>query len=221
MRYLTFLAALTAIFTSHDLITAAAPEQPQHFEDNFEDGLEKWQLLDPETWKLRAQTDHSKTLEITARESAYAPKFRSPLHIALIKDLQLADFEMTFKVRSTKDTGNHRDCCVFFGYQDADHFYYAHLGALPDPHSGQLMIVDAAPRLALTQNTTPVPWDDQWHNVRLVRKVSDGTIAVYFDDFEKPLMQAKDQTFGSGRIGIGSFDDMDEFDEIQIQELAK
>jgi hypothetical protein len=139
--------------------------------------------------------------------------------VALIKDLELESFEINFRVRSTKDTGNHRDCCVFFAYQDDKHFYYAHLGAKPDPASGQIMIVHEAPRLALTKNTNLVPWDDQWHQVRLVRRMPEGSIEVFFDDMTKPIMAVTDKTFGKGRIGIGSFDDMNEFDDVVVRRL--
>ena len=188
------------------------------FTDDFESGLDGWRLLDPKTWKLSSQ-DGNSTLGITARESEYQPPHRSPLHIALVEKLKPEDFEITFRVRSTRDTGDHRDCCVFFGYQDDRHFYYVHLGAKPDPHSGQIMIVDDAPRLALTENKTPVAWGDGWHKVRLVRRVIEGTIEIYFDDLETPIMAAKNSKFGAGQVGIGSFDDMNEFDDIMIRQL--
>ncbi len=189
------------------------------FADNFEDGIAAWEILDPKTWRLRTTGDSkskNSTLEITARKSEYKPPVRSPFHVALVKDVHVGDFDLTFRVRSTKDTGNHRDCCVFFGYQDDQHFYYVHLGAKPDPHSGQIMIVKEAPRLALTKNEKPTPWDDEWHTVKLERRLGDGTINVYFDDMKTPHMSVKDATFGSGRIGIGSFDDLNEFDDIRL-----
>jgi hypothetical protein len=185
------------------------------FQDDFESGTDRWEILDPATWEL-AERDGNHTLAITARESAYNPPVRSPLHIALIKDLELGSFEITFRVRSTKDTGNHRDCCVFFNYRDEQHFYYVHLGAKPDPHSGQIMIVKEAPRLALTKNEKLTPWDNDWHQVKLVRDVQSGEIAVYFDDMQTPHMQVNDTRFTKGRIGIGSFDDMNEFDDVVV-----
>ena len=107
-----------------------------------------------------------------------------------------------FKVKSTKDTGNHRDCCVFFGYQNPTNYYYVHLGAKPDPHSGQIMIVKDAPRLALTKNEKKTPWDESWHHVKLVRDSRKWTIEIYFDDMEKPHMSVTDTTFWKGRIGL-------------------
>ena len=186
------------------------------FQDDFQSGSDKWEILDPKTWKLSEREGNS-TLEITERKSEYKPPVRSPGHVALAKGLSLGSCEITFKVRSTKDTGNHRDCCVFFNYQDDQHFYYVHLGAKPDPHSGQIMIVNEAPRKALTENETLTPWDDNWHTVRVTRNIGDGTIKVFFDDMEKPHMEVKDGTFTKGRIGIGSFDDLNEFDDVVVR----
>ncbi|MEL6897355.1 MAG: hypothetical protein AAFP90_14730 [Planctomycetota bacterium] len=195
-----------------------AAEEPAGvmLKEGFENGVKRWTILDPKTWRL-SQHDANHTLEITARKSEYKPPHRSPGHIALVRGLQLESFDITFKVRSTKDTGNHRDCCIFFGYQDNRHFYYAHLGAKPDPASGQIMIVNEADRTPLTKNERKVPWTDGWHTVRLVRDYKTGKIDVYFDNMEKPQMSTVDKTFGAGSIGIGSFDDMNEFDEIVIR----
>lgn len=216
----TSLAAwsMTALSVAALPIGAFADDTNIVFQEDFESGSGRWELLDPKTWKL-SRSEGNTTLEITKRESEYQPPVRSPGHVALVKGLELDSFEITFRVRSTKDTGNHRDCCVFFAYQDDQHFYYAHLGAKPDPHSGQIMIVREAPRLALTQNANLTPWDDQWHKVRLVRRMPSGTIEIHFDDMHQPLMSVTDQTFGKGRIGIGSFDDMNEFDDVVIRRL--
>lgn len=197
----------------------ATPQQlpkPLLFEDDFENGLDKWEIVDNKSWALQ-EHGKGKSLSITRRDSEYKPKVRSPRHIALMKNIEAASFELTFKVRSTKDTGNHRDCCVFFGYENSSRFYYVHLGAKPDPHSGQIMIVKDAPRLALTDNKKRTPWTDAWHDVKLVRDSQQGTIEIYFDDMTKPHMTVRDKTFGNGRIGIGSFDDMDAFDEVKLR----
>jgi len=185
------------------------------FSEDFEQGRDAWEVTDEKSWTHRA-VDGNGVFGINRRESDYKPAHRSPLHIALIKDVAVDDFVLTFRVRSTKDTGNHRDRCVFFNHQDASNFYYAHLGAKPDPASGQIMIVQNAPRRPITENTKPVPWTDQWHQVKVVRDTAKGTIEVYFDDMETPQLSATDKTFGKGRIGIGSFDDMNDFDDIRL-----
>jgi hypothetical protein len=40
---------------------------------------------------------------------------------------------------------------------------------------------------------------------------------VYFDNMEKPYMTAKDKTFTWGRIGIGTFDDHGNFDDVVLR----
>ena len=202
--------------------TTAAPAEGVLFEEDFENGMQRWELVDPGSWKLEDHGD-GMSLSIVQRKSEYEPEFRSPKHIALIEELNAASFEMTFKVKSTKNTGDHRDCCVFFNYQDPSHYYYVHLGAKPDPHSGQIMIVDGAPRLALTKNENLTPWSESdWHDVKLVRDADKGTIAIYFDDMEKPHMQVNENRFAmAGRIGLGSFDDMDAFDKIQVRSINR
>ena len=144
----------------------AQPIQDMVFEDDFSDGSTRWETTDSDSWTLKDQNGHS-VWGLNKRRSDYQPKVRSPHNIALVRDLDLTDTMIEFDVKSTRDTGNHRDCCVFFHHKDSEHFYYVHLGAKPDPHSGQIMIVDDAPRRALTKNKNPVPWDDQWHHVRV------------------------------------------------------
>jgi hypothetical protein len=188
---------------------------PLVFCDDFEDGTGRWETTDDNAWELH-DANGGKAFGLNKRTSDYKPKVRSPHNIALIKDVKVADFVLKFKVKSTLDTGGHRDCCVFFNYQDPTHFYYVHLGARPDPHSGQIMIVNDAPRVALTKNTKETPWDDDWHEVKVVRDGKVGTIEIYFDDMKTPHMKTNDKTFGKGRIGIGSFDDMNDFDDVKL-----
>ena len=212
MRTIFLIFLLAGTLAADDLA-----KQPVIFTEDFEKGHERWETTDAESWTHR-KIDGNHVFGINRRSSKYRPKVRSPHHIALIKDVQVADFVLTFRVKSTKDTGGHRDCCVFFNWQDPQNFYYVHLGARPDPHSGQIMIVKNAPRKALTKNKNNTPWKNEtWHNVKLVRDSKAGTITVYFDDMTKPHMQVTDKTFGKGRVGIGSFDDMNDFDNIKLR----
>lgn len=220
------LVASISLLVTTEAKSADAPKGKVVFSDDF-DGtdanpvqsigdLKRWEFLDPKTWSWKNSEDAGGVIEITERGSEYKPPTRSPGHVALVKDLQAGNCEIRFRVRSTKDTGNHRDCCIFFGYQDASHFYYCHLGAKPDPHSGQIMIVKEAPRLALTKNEKLTPWDDQWHNVMVRRNIDTGLIEVFFDDMTTPHMSVTDKTFGAGRVGIGSFDDLNAFDGFTV-----
>jgi hypothetical protein len=47
--------------------------------------------------------------------------------------------------------------------------------------------------------------------------VDDGAIKIYYDDLENPAMTAMDKTFSWGQVGIGSFDDVGNFDDVRIE----
>ena len=82
------------------------------------------------------------------------------------------------------------------------------------------MIVKNAPRAPLTKNKNKTPWKNgTWHQVKVVRDSRSGKIEIFFDDMKKPHMSVVDKTFGKGRIGLGSFDDMNDFDDIKLVEL--
>jgi hypothetical protein len=213
------LSSTCVLAVPSDTIPDSLDGLPLVFQEDFEASVARWETTDDENWSLHQDPlsqSPNQVFGLVNRVSNYKPSVRSPHNIALIRDLELTEFVMLLHVRSTLDTGNHRDCCLFFGYQDAEHFYYVHLGAVPDPHSGQVMIVNGSPRKAITENENRVPWDDQWHHIKLVRSSLTGLIQVYFDDMTQPLMEVKDTTFGKGRIGIGSFDDKNDFDNIRI-----
>jgi hypothetical protein len=207
----TSIGWLPRVTLGHDI----GEGMPLVFEEDFEKGRSRWETTDDGSWDC-TESDGNHTFSQNKRISDYQPTVRSPHNIALIRELTVDDFVIVFRVRSINDTGNHRDCCVFFCHQDPGRFYYVHLGAKPDPASGQIMVVNREPRRPLTQNQRPVPWDDAWHTVKVSRVSTTGTIRVYFDDMDEPLMQVEDKTFGAGRIGLGSFDDMNEFDDVRI-----
>ncbi|QDV33833.1 hypothetical protein [Tautonia plasticadhaerens] len=195
---------------------AAALDWPLVAASTFDaHGLEGWSFTDADAWRL-AEVDGQPVLE-QFQKSDYEPEVRSPLNIALMETPWLLSFVLDLEVRSTGRDYGHRDLCLFFGHQDPSHFYYVHLGKEADPHAHSIFLVDGAPRVSIAKERTDgTPWTDDWHHVRLVRNVVEGTIAVYFDDMETPIMTAEDRTFVPGRIGVGSFDDSGQFRNLKI-----
>lgn len=198
--------------------SAAADEEPLPLiiHEDFEAGAHRWQPTDPGAWKLvdgptgKAYSQHQK--------SDYKPPHRSPFNMSLLKDVTVGDFILDAHVQSTVQDYNHRDVCLFFGYQDPAHLYYVHLGKKTDDHANQIFIVNAADRTKISLQTTPgTDWDDNWHHVRIVRRTADGSIEVYFDDMDKPVMRAKDSTFTSGQVGVGTFDDTAVWDNVTLR----
>ena len=149
-----FLCLLAVITGS----SAAVAELPLVFSDDFEHGMDHWQTTDPDpaksVWEVietRGPADKlTKVLRVTG-PSSYEPPVRSPLSIALVKDVVVRDFDMTVELQNTRpDAGPHRDLCLFWGYQDPSHFYYVHLGAKSDPNACQIFIVNDKPRTPIT-----------------------------------------------------------------------
>jgi len=47
--------------------------------------------------------------------------------------------------------------------------------------------------------------------------VETGGIEVYFDDMIVPVMTAVSHRFLWGRVGVGSFDDKGQFDDVELR----
>ncbi len=195
---------------------AASGELPVLFREDFEQGAAQWEPTDPKAWKV-LDTPQGKVYS-QFQQSKYQPPYRSPFNIALRKEISASDFVFEARLQSTVKDYPHRDMCLVFGYQDPSHFYYVHLGKKTDDHANQIFIVKGAPRTKISTRTTPgTNWDDAWHHVKIVRRVVDGTIAVYFDDMQNPIMTATDKTFTWGQVGVGSFDDTGNWDDLVLR----
>lgn len=208
-------AAALAVWSVGRVAAEEGRGLPLVFEDDFERGADHWKPTDEAAWKIAE--GHGGHVYSLFQQSKYQPPHRSPLNFSLIRDLSVAKFVLTAKARSTGRDYGHRDLCLFFGYQDPAHFYYVHLGKQTDDHANQIFIVNDAPRTKIsTKTTSGTPWDDEWHEVKLVRDPASGDIQVFFDDFKEPAMTARDKTFRTGLVGLGSFDDTGDWDDVKL-----
>jgi hypothetical protein len=198
---------------------SAATDLSLAYHDDFErDGLKNWDFTDRSAWRIARAGDPHKGVLDQFRESQYQTPVRSPLNIALVRGIDPADFVLDVNVRSTGRDYGHRDLCLFFGHQDASHFYYVHLGKKADAAANSIFLVDGKARVSIAEKRTKgTLWTDGWHHVRVVRRNKDGLIEVYFDVLTKPAMIAHDGTFTHGRLGLGSFDDTGMFDDLRIR----
>ena len=185
--------------------------------EDFDSGNERWESADVAAWKV-AGKEGERYVSLVKDKSDYTPPVRAPHNMALLKDVEAGDLVLDVRARSTKKDYGHRDLCLFFGYRDPSHFYYVHLAKQADPHAHSVFLVNGKDRLSIAADrTSGMEWGDGWHRIRLRREASSGKIEVFLDDFSKPIMKATDTTFPSGRIGIGSFDDTGDFDEIRVR----
>jgi hypothetical protein len=224
MRWRIGLVVYSMLTVAGGELRAAEAAMPVLLKEDFEHGgLEKWKTTDPDpansVWKIiEVGKPGNHALRCTG-PAKYEPPFRSPWSIALLKDVVVGDFELSARVQETNvSAGPHRDLCIFWGYQDPAHFYYVHLGAKSDPNACQIFIVNNAARTPITvQKAEGTPWSEGWHNVKVVRNAADGTMEVYFDDMTKPHMTARDKTFTWGQVGLGTFDDHGNFDDVELR----
>ena len=194
-----------------------ARELPLLVVEDFESGTSRWLPTDAAKWRITEGDTGSRVYELMGK-SNYDPPVRSPHSISILRDVDVVDFQLTIEVKTLQTSRAHRDMCLIFGYQDPAHFYYVHLGQATDPHANQIFVVDGAPRVAISETTNEgTPWrDGAWHKVKLIRRADEGRIDVYFDDMETPQMTATDHRFGNGHVGLGSFDDLGQWDNLRL-----
>ncbi len=206
----------TAVAQKIDRVDAGPAGLPLLFFDDFESGKAgHWAPSDAKAWRVARVGGNAVYNQF--RQSKVKTPVRSPFNRSMIKDIVVGSFAVDVKLQSTIKDYGHRDLCLFFGYQDPAHLYYVHLGKKMDAHANNIFIVNNKPRTKISRTTTKgTNWDDNWHHARVVRDVASGSISVYFDDMAKPVMTAVDSTFSWGQVGVGSFDDTGNFDEIYL-----
>lgn len=229
IRATSFLLTLCLLVITLPLMgcAAARADRPSHVPDGYElvydqafddqASVGDFVFTDPNAWKFAKDEQGNGYLELHA-ESKYKPKHRSPYNIGLIKVGEVGSFVLDVEMQQYGREYGHRDMCVFFGFNDPEHFYYTHMATTGDQNAHQVFIVNDAPRTPITTDRTKgVDWGQgAWRKVRVVRDAEAGTIKVFFNDMSKPVQVASDKVFTSGYVGFGSFDDVGRIDNIKL-----
>lgn len=179
--------------------------------------LNEFDMTDRNAWRFNDKAGKN-TLELFGK-SQYAARVRSPFNIALIKDLIVGDFILEVNLAQSGKEYGHRDLCLFFNVKDPTNFYYVHIATTADDHANNIFLVNDEPRVKIAAKTTKgTNWGvtNSWHTARIERNATEGTIRVYFDNMDAPIMEATDTHFDMGHIGFGSFDDTGQFDNIKV-----
>ena len=198
------------------LLVASAAEavlRSIDFRTDFESGdLSHWQFPYPEDWVILAEGPNH-YLHMQRNREPGVP--RRPLQFARLRKANVGSFALETRIRREG-----KSMIIVFDYVDTLHFYYAHLsvdrGTAQPVHNG-IFIVNGEPRkrIAATEADPALP-DREWHTVRLRRDVPSGSIEVFADDRKEPLFKVIDHMFTCGEIGIGSFDETGDFDDIRL-----
>ncbi len=182
------------------------------FRDDFESSnLSPWEFPYAEDWVVQSEPGNHFLHMLRPRKPGVP---RRPLQFARLKPAMVGSFEFQARVRRAG-----KSMIIVFNYVDTMHFYYAHLsrdrGSEVPVHNG-LFIVNGEPRKRIAGTEAPPALPDrEWHTVRVLRNTRSGSIEVFVDGGE-PLFSMVDRTFTCGQIGIGSFDEMGDFDDIRL-----
>jgi len=178
--------------------------------------LADFDCTDTNAWRM-TELEGRGVLELHGK-SKYKYKVRSPYNIALLATQKMGSFVLEAELMQTGKEYGHRDMCLFFNFQDRSNFYYVHIASVMDKHANNIFIVKDAPRKSISTKTNKGnDWgQEKWHKIRLVRDLEAGTIKLFFDDMETPIMEATDKSFGKGYVGFGSFDDTGMISNVKI-----
>jgi len=195
-------------------VNRAGSRERVAFHADFESGnLIEWQFPFPEDWALLSE-DGNHYLHMKRNREPGVP--RRPLQFALLKDVKVGSFEFETRLRREG-----RSMIVVFNYVDTLHFYYAHLsvdrGSAEPVHNGIFIVDGEARRRIAGAEAAPALPDRAWHRARVVRDIRSGSIQVFVDGQSQPLFSVVNSTFHCGQIGIGSFDETGDFDDVDLK----
>jgi len=210
---LTAYCVTLGLALSADRFTASPVPERLWFTDNFEaNKLDAWQFPYPEDWTIREASGNHYLHMVRSRDPGVP---RRPLQFALLKGVKVGSFSFQTRVRREG-----RSMIVVFNYVDTLHFYYAHLsgdrGTAQPVHNG-VFIVNGGERARIAGTDAPPALPDgQWHLIRIERNATHGSIDVYSDFQSGPIFSLEDRTFTCGQVGIGSFDETGDFDDVSL-----
>jgi hypothetical protein len=147
---------------------------------------------------------------------------RKPAGMAILRSAPITNFSLEVDLRSDAPVDLLvRDVEVIFGYRSTTEFYYVHLAAKTDAVHTGIFLVNNADRKRLDDGkATPRLMDQAWHRVRVERDTTSGAIRVFFDRDTTPMLTAVDRTLTAGRVGVGSFDETGEFNNLEVRTLS-
>ncbi|RLD17719.1 MAG: hypothetical protein DRI69_11725 [Bacteroidetes bacterium] len=156
-------------------------------------------------------------LEITENSINRDP-FTAPSARIIYDKSTFTSFELTVEMKSNAPLSEIRgDMIIIFGYQSPTQYYYAHLtGTVDSIHNGVFIVDNTDRRKVDFTEFEPVLIDREWHKIRLVRDTEAGSIGIFRDGDEAPMISVYDKTFLEGKIGFGSFNDTGEIRSINI-----
>jgi hypothetical protein len=198
-------------------LVGADDDQSSSVETDFSDGFGPWEYLDSGEWTL-TEEDGNPVAGLVAA-GTQRPPVRRPTAYCLLTGQVWEDVQITLRAKTLEEESVvNRDICIIFGYVDDTHYYYTHISSnSDDKFHNIIMKVSGTERQTIDLETLPeARLGNDWHTIRVTHEAS-GSIKVFVDDLEAPLMTAQDTDYCAGSVGFGSFDDRALFDDVSVQ----
>ena len=144
------------------------------------------------------------------------PGPRRPIQFALAQTPELSQMSLEMDAKPRR-----RSLILVFAYRDAAHFDYAHLSTdtgIQQPVHNGIFHVFGGERVRISSQGGPpaFPQTDRWYHVILKHDGETGEVEVSVDGQQIPALHAVDLSLTSGRVGVGSFDEVGDFKNVKI-----
>jgi hypothetical protein len=144
------------------------------------------------------------------------PGARRPIQFALT---EVPDYSVLTLESDVMALG--RSVILVFAYRDEAHFDYAHISidmATAQPvHNGIFHVYGGERvRISAERGRAALGESGRWYHVKLTHEATTGAVAVAVDGQAVPALEAVDRSLGSGKAGLGSFDETGAFKNVKI-----
>ncbi len=173
-----------------------------------------WDVYKASDWKVET-VEGSPVLElVTGREPLPGP--RRPMQFALARTPDLAHVTVEADARPRG-----RSLLIVFAYRDESHFNYAHFSAdtgVKQPVHNGIFHVFGGERVRISSQAGPSAFGEtnHWYHLVLEYDGTAGNVTGSVDGRLIPALYAVDLSLSSGRIGVGSFDEVGDFRNVRI-----
>ncbi len=206
-------------FCGGSFVVARAQDLPLLVRSDFEsEKAAGWRPNIAANWRV-AEAEAGRAYELVA--AGTQGRVRAPTSWSLLDGYDLTAFEFSGRFKSTADPANMLgDICIFFNFQDPEHFFYVHFAGASDEVHNIIGLVNGSDRAKVNREAAGGSaarlTDRGWH-VFKVTCDGAGEVKAYIDDMSSPVLTARDTVLGHGLVGVGSFDDTGLFDDLEIR----
>lgn len=174
----------------------------------------QWSVVNGPDWKVGSENGVQVLQLLTPRDPLPGP--RRPIQFAVAQTRDFSRVSLELDVRPRR-----RSLILVFAYRDRAHFDYAHLStdtAMTQPVHNGIFHIFGGERVRISRQSGPAafPQTERWYHVILKHDGETGAVDVLVDGQAVPALRAVDLSLTSGRVGLGSFDEVGDFRNVRI-----